>query len=165
MSQHHEQGAQVCMISRLVRPGLGDLIQRNIFLWLLRQACPNTRVTWVVGERVMTSPVRAEFVAHQSYADGQMTCPDAEDELAAAVVGLPRPVAARAVRLVRGGSEQRGGQPRGQERSDAARATCCARHAYPETVVTSRFGSAAICDSQNLSGSHSFLLNSSVWSA
>ena len=39
------------------------------------------------------------------------------------------------------------------------------RRQGPVTVITIRFGSAAICAGQNLSGSHCLRLNSLVWSA
>lgn len=70
---------RVCLFSRLARPGLGDLVQRNIFLNLLRLAYPRARLTWVLGAGITAVPFQDELVRRHSCADEIMVCPDAED--------------------------------------------------------------------------------------
>jgi ADP-heptose:LPS heptosyltransferase len=72
--------ARVCMFSRLIQPGMGDLVQRNIFLSLIGRVYPNARLTWVLGAGITRVPFQHELVLQHSYADEIVICPDAEDE-------------------------------------------------------------------------------------
>ncbi|MFJ5676404.1 glycosyltransferase family 9 protein [Streptomyces sp. NPDC093097] len=67
----------VCVLARLVEPGLGDLVQRNIALALLRRAFPTARLTMVTGSTVAGR--FAEFFARHSYATDVLACPDPGD--------------------------------------------------------------------------------------
>ncbi|MFB7631306.1 glycosyltransferase family 9 protein [Streptomyces sp. NPDC056149] len=67
----------VCVLARLVEPGLGDLVQRNIALALLRRAFPTARLTMVTGSTVAGR--FAEFFARHSYATDVLECPDPGD--------------------------------------------------------------------------------------
>jgi ADP-heptose:LPS heptosyltransferase len=69
---------RVCVFARLWEPGLGDLIQREIFLDLLKQACPGAEVTLVVGPAAAER--FAEFFARHSRADRVLSCPEYGDE-------------------------------------------------------------------------------------
>jgi ADP-heptose:LPS heptosyltransferase len=62
---------EVCVFARLRAAGLGDLVQRNIMLWLLRQACPLARITVVTGADLGRR--FAEFLWRHSYADDVWT--------------------------------------------------------------------------------------------
>jgi len=79
MGEVNAAATRVCMFSRLARPGMGDLVQRNIFLGLLRRAFPGAELTWVVGAHVTRVPYQEELVHRHSYADEIVVCPDAED--------------------------------------------------------------------------------------
>jgi ADP-heptose:LPS heptosyltransferase len=78
MGHPSEAVTKVCLFSRVPRPGAGDLIQRNIFLRLLREAFPHATVTWVVGRNVTSLPFQDELVRRHSYADDVLQCPDPE---------------------------------------------------------------------------------------
>ncbi|HLX48089.1 MAG TPA: glycosyltransferase family 9 protein [Streptosporangiaceae bacterium] len=69
---------RICVFARLWEPGLGDLMQRNIFLALLRRACPQAEVVHIVGRA--HAEQFAEFFAGHSYATGILTCPDYGDD-------------------------------------------------------------------------------------
>ena len=69
---------QICVFARLWEPGLGDLIQREIFLSLLKQACPEAELALIVGP---TAAERfAEFFDRHSRADRVLSCPEYGDE-------------------------------------------------------------------------------------
>ncbi|MCB5909699.1 glycosyltransferase family 9 protein [Streptomyces pinistramenti] len=68
---------RVCVLARLVEPGLGDLVQRNIALALLRRAFPAARITVVTGSTVARR--FAEFFERHSYATDVLECPDPGD--------------------------------------------------------------------------------------
>jgi ADP-heptose:LPS heptosyltransferase len=70
--------ARVCVFARLWEPGLGDLIQRNIFLSLLRRAFPQAELTQVVGPAAASR--FAEFFASHTYADRIEICPEYRDD-------------------------------------------------------------------------------------
>ncbi|ORT56083.1 glycosyltransferase family 9 protein [Streptomyces sp. CB03238] len=65
---------RVCVFARLDAPGMGDLVQRNIFLKLLRDAHPDATVTMVVGES--TARAHRTLLERHGYADDILTCPD-----------------------------------------------------------------------------------------
>jgi ADP-heptose:LPS heptosyltransferase len=69
----------VCMFSRLIRPGMGDLVQRNIFLSMIKGVFPNAKLSWIVGGCVTQVPFQEELVRSHSYADEVVVCPDAEE--------------------------------------------------------------------------------------
>ncbi|MEU7103694.1 glycosyltransferase family 9 protein [Streptomyces sp. NPDC046215] len=66
----------VCVFAALHGPGLGDLVQRNIMLALIRRAHPHARVTLVVGEELAAR--FAELFAAHTYATDVLTCPPDE---------------------------------------------------------------------------------------
>ncbi|ACU37555.1 glycosyltransferase family 9 protein [Actinosynnema mirum] len=66
--------SEVHVFARLVAPGLGDLVQRNIGLALLRRAYPEARITVVTGRGVATR--FAEFFERHSHAAAVLPCPD-----------------------------------------------------------------------------------------
>ncbi|WP_372404809.1 glycosyltransferase family 9 protein [Streptomyces luteireticuli] len=68
----------VCVLARLVEPGLGDLVQRNIAPALLRRAFPKARLTMVTGSTVAER--FAEFFERHSYATDVLECPDPGDQ-------------------------------------------------------------------------------------
>jgi heptosyltransferase-2/glycosyl transferase protein BlmE len=69
---------RICVLARLWEPGLGDFMQRNIMLRLLRRAYPRAEVVHIVNE---TAARRfAEFFTHHSYASRLLTCPDDNDD-------------------------------------------------------------------------------------
>jgi ADP-heptose:LPS heptosyltransferase len=63
------------MFSRLDRVGMGDYLQRNVFLSLLKQACPGARLTWVVGVPTAARAYLEDTVRHHSHADEVVLCP------------------------------------------------------------------------------------------
>ncbi|MEU7137695.1 glycosyltransferase family 9 protein [Streptomyces sp. NPDC046261] len=65
--------ARICVFARLQGPGLGDLIQRNIGLALIRRAHPEADVTLVVGEDLATR--FHEALTHHTYATDVLPCP------------------------------------------------------------------------------------------
>ena len=67
----------ICVFARLRAPGLGDLLQRNIFLRLVRQACPLATVTLVVRESVAAG--FGTVLGRQVLTDDVLTCPDTDD--------------------------------------------------------------------------------------
>lgn len=69
---------RVCVFARLWEPGLGDFIQRNIFLHLLRRAFPAAEITLIVGPAAARQ--HAEFFAGHSGASRVETCPEYGDE-------------------------------------------------------------------------------------
>jgi ADP-heptose:LPS heptosyltransferase len=69
---------RVCVFARLWEPGLGDLIQREISLSLLKQACPEAELTLFVGPAAASR--FAEFFGRHSCADRVLTCPEYRDE-------------------------------------------------------------------------------------
>lgn len=71
---------RVCLLSRLVLPGMGDLVQRNIYLHLLRRAYPDAVLSWVVADCVDRIPYQREAVRRHSYADEILVCPDADHD-------------------------------------------------------------------------------------
>ncbi|MGH3995074.1 MAG: glycosyltransferase family 9 protein, partial [Pseudonocardiaceae bacterium] len=56
------------------------LVQRNIFLRLLRDAFPRAEVTWIVSGHITGVPFLEELVRRHSYATEIVVCPDAEDD-------------------------------------------------------------------------------------
>ncbi|MFC5288498.1 glycosyltransferase family 9 protein [Actinokineospora guangxiensis] len=68
---------RVCVFAHLREPGLGDLIQRNIFLALLRRAFPAADVVLVVGEHIAQR--HAGYFAAHSYATRVLRCPPGHD--------------------------------------------------------------------------------------
>lgn len=68
---------RVCVFAHLREPGLGDLIQRNIFLSLLRRAFPKAEVVLVVGEHI--GQRHAGYFAAHSYATRVLRCPPGHD--------------------------------------------------------------------------------------
>jgi ADP-heptose:LPS heptosyltransferase len=70
--------ARVCAFAQLHMPGLGDLLQRNIMLGLIRRAHPGARVTLVAGESLSTA--NAALFADHLMADEVMRCPDPGDD-------------------------------------------------------------------------------------
>jgi len=77
-SRPPEAVARVCVFARLWEPGLGDLIQRNIFLSLLRRAFPQAELTQVVGPAAASG--FSEFFASHTYADRIEICPEYRDD-------------------------------------------------------------------------------------
>jgi ADP-heptose:LPS heptosyltransferase len=71
---------RVCVFARSpsAGPGMGDLVQRNILLYLLRRACPEAEVVHVVARSAAER--FAEFFAGHSYATKVVACPDYEDD-------------------------------------------------------------------------------------
>lgn len=65
---------RLCVFARLDAPGMGDLVQRNIFLKLLREAHPHATLTLVVGES--TARAHRTLLERHGYADDLLTCPD-----------------------------------------------------------------------------------------
>lgn len=65
---------RLCVFARLDAPGMGDLVQRNIFLKLLRDAHPHAEVTLVVGES--TARAHRTLLTRHGYADDLLVCPD-----------------------------------------------------------------------------------------
>ncbi|MFI9237346.1 glycosyltransferase family 9 protein [Streptomyces sp. NPDC053079] len=63
----------ICFFARLHKPGLGDLIQRNIALALIHRAHPTADVTLVVGEDLATR--FGDALAHHTYATDVLPCP------------------------------------------------------------------------------------------
>ncbi len=69
---------RVCVFARFWEPGLGDFMQRNIFLALLRRAHPVAELVHVVDGK---SAARfAELFERHSYASRIMICPDYRDD-------------------------------------------------------------------------------------
>lgn len=68
-------GGGVCLFCRFPGAGVGDLVQRNIFLHLLRRAFPHARLTWVLSEDVTGAPLLDELVRGHSYATDVLACP------------------------------------------------------------------------------------------
>jgi ADP-heptose:LPS heptosyltransferase len=73
---------RVCVVARFWEPGLGDFVQRNIFLSLLRRAYPEADIVHVVGEEHARR--FREFFARHSYATRVLACPDYGDDEPAA---------------------------------------------------------------------------------
>jgi heptosyltransferase-2/glycosyl transferase protein BlmE len=72
------QPRRVCVFARLWEPGLGDFIQRNILLHLLRRAFGDAEITLVVGPAAAAR--FAEFFAGHSPASAVVVCPEYGDE-------------------------------------------------------------------------------------
>lgn len=70
---------RICVFAHLREPGLGDLIQRNIFLSLLARAHPGADVAFVVGDDVADR--HADFLANHSYASRVLRCPPGHDPI------------------------------------------------------------------------------------
>lgn len=70
--------ARVCMFARLIGPGLGDLVQRNIALSFLRRAHPEATVTLVVGAD-LERRFRTLLTGH-TYATDVLVAPASDDE-------------------------------------------------------------------------------------
>ncbi len=68
---------RVCAFAQLHLPGLGDLVQRNIMLALLRRAYPGAAVTLVVGASLADR--YRDLLAGHLYADDVLRCPDPGD--------------------------------------------------------------------------------------
>jgi ADP-heptose:LPS heptosyltransferase len=77
---------RVCMFFRFPGAGVGDLVQRNIFLKLMRDAYPRASLTWFVDEEVVRSPFLSDLVDRHSYATDVVACPAPTD-----VLGRDRP--------------------------------------------------------------------------
>ena len=71
---------RVCVFSRILQPGMGDLVQRNVLFGLLRTAYPQARLTWVLGRHVAGVRATDELVRRHSLADDVLLCPDAEED-------------------------------------------------------------------------------------
>jgi ADP-heptose:LPS heptosyltransferase len=69
----------ICLYSRPAL-GMGDVIQRNIVLNLLRGAFPQPRVTWILGHRLTWEPVVEDLVRRHSYADEVMLGAEPDDD-------------------------------------------------------------------------------------
>ncbi len=67
---------RVCVFSRIIHPGMGDLVQRNAVFAILRRRYPGAALTWVLGDTVERAPYLAEFVRRHSLADDVLICPD-----------------------------------------------------------------------------------------
>lgn len=69
---------RVAVFARLWEPGLGDLMQRNILLYLIRRAHPGASLTLVLSR----TPARrfAEFLGAHTYATDLLECPDHDDD-------------------------------------------------------------------------------------
>lgn len=69
---------RVGVFARLWEPGLGDLLQRNIYLALIRRAFPSAAITHVLPHGVAAA--QAEFLGKHSYATEVIECPDYGDD-------------------------------------------------------------------------------------
>jgi ADP-heptose:LPS heptosyltransferase len=69
---------RVCLFARSWHGGLGDLVQVNVFLQVLRRAYPRAEITQVVDAR--TAVRLAEFFARHSFADRILPCPNQWDD-------------------------------------------------------------------------------------
>lgn len=69
---------RIAVFARLRGPGLGDLVQRNILLSLLRRAHPGAEVVLVVGTGLADR--FADLLTGHTYATGVLRCPDPDDE-------------------------------------------------------------------------------------
>jgi ADP-heptose:LPS heptosyltransferase len=69
---------RICVFAQLHLPGLGDLVQRNIMLALLRRAHPDATVTVVVGETLADR--FADLFDGHLYATDLVACPDPGDD-------------------------------------------------------------------------------------
>lgn len=69
---------RICVFTRSWEPGLGDFIQRNVFLALVRRAHPSAEVVHVVDAKAAARFV--EFFENHSYASRILICPDYRDE-------------------------------------------------------------------------------------
>jgi ADP-heptose:LPS heptosyltransferase len=78
MSTIDDPPRRLCVFARLRGPGLGDLVQRNIFLAILRKAYPHADVVLIVGSDV--SAQHAEFLANHCYASRVLACPENRDK-------------------------------------------------------------------------------------
>jgi ADP-heptose:LPS heptosyltransferase len=79
MPEPRTRPTRVCVFARLHEPGLGDLIQRNIFLALLRRAYPQAEVTLVVGSELTRR--FADFLAVHTHASRILPAPaDGDDD-------------------------------------------------------------------------------------
>nr|AGS49693.1 glycosyl transferase, family 9 [uncultured bacterium esnapd14] len=74
----HSAPARVAVFARLWEPGLGDLVQRNIFLALIRRAYPEAVITHVLPRA--TAARFGEFLAGHSLAADVLCCPDYGDD-------------------------------------------------------------------------------------
>lgn len=68
---------RIAVFARLRDPGLGDLVQRNILLSLLRRAHPGAGVSLVAGTGLVDH--FSELLTAHSYATDVMRCPDIGD--------------------------------------------------------------------------------------
>ena len=68
---------RVAVFAQLHHPGLGDLIQRNMMLALVRRAYPQAAVALVVGRELAAA--RADFLENHCYATELMRAPDPFD--------------------------------------------------------------------------------------
>ncbi|MDW5324857.1 glycosyltransferase family 9 protein [Plantactinospora sp. KLBMP9567] len=68
---------RTCFFAQLQLPGLGDLVQRNILLGVLRRAHPGASVTLVVGTGLAER--YADLLPRHVYAEDLMRCPDPGD--------------------------------------------------------------------------------------
>ncbi|GIJ21066.1 glycosyltransferase family 9 protein [Micromonospora lutea] len=71
------QARRVCLFAQLDRPGLGDMVQRNILLGLLRRAYPDAVITLVVGTGLAAR--FAGLLPAHTYATDVLCCPDPGD--------------------------------------------------------------------------------------
>lgn len=69
---------RICIFARLWEPGLGDFIQRSIFLHLLRRAFPQAQITLIIGPEAAGR--FTEFFAAHSPASRIETCPEYGDD-------------------------------------------------------------------------------------
>ncbi len=65
---------RACVFAQLHRPGMGDLVQRNILLALLRRAHPGASTTLVIGRSLADR--HGELLRRHTYADDLLCCPD-----------------------------------------------------------------------------------------
>jgi ADP-heptose:LPS heptosyltransferase len=88
-ASNQPDGGRACVFLRLLAPGLGDLIQRNIFLGLLRRAMPSAEIVLVVGAR--EAERFGELFASSLLADRAIVCPpDGPDEALTAALAAER---------------------------------------------------------------------------
>lgn len=80
---------RVALFSRFPGAGVGDLVQRNIFLKVLRDAFPGSTVTWVVGADVLASPFLHDLVTRHSYATDVVGCPEPSPDPRVVPTGWP----------------------------------------------------------------------------
>lgn len=68
---------RVCVFAHLREPGLGDLVQRNIFLALLARVFSGADIAFVVGADVASR--HSDFLANHTYASRALRCPPGHD--------------------------------------------------------------------------------------